>query len=264
MSLPKKIKFIRFGGLNPQRQHRYTSNETKKTFHHPPQKKGFYAFPAGHIETFLLGSTNHPTHKTGKTYWIKDEAGNLISNKGWEYDDKGNISGSKDWEYDDNGNLTVSKETELLLKKRKLSLKYVYSFRRIPENPNCYCQQQKEEEFDCLAAENKEIRAACQVYLNEPFYLAYLKKPKIFTYEGLLWHHLGDYLRPSQILRTSGSWVETTYADYLIAYHKNRHQALKEKHATNKWDDSFKANLRQINPLKNYEGDTFEVFIEKI
>jgi len=250
MRLTKKIKFIRFGGLNPQKQHRYTPNETKRTFHHPPQKKGFYAFPEGHIETFLLGSTNHPTHKTGKTYWIKDDAGHLIENK--------------DWEMDDNFNLIVPKEIELLLKKRKLSLKYVYSFRRIPENPNCYCQQQKEDEFDCLAAENKEIRAACQVYFNEPFYLAYLKKPKIFTYEGLLWHHLGAYLRPSQILRTSGSWVETTYLDYLLAYHKNRHQALKIEHATNKWNDSFKANLRQVNPLSKYDGDTFEVFIEKL
>lgn len=46
--------FVRFGGLDLKNQHGYSREQ--KTFHAPPAKRGFYAFPKVAQELFLVGS----------------------------------------------------------------------------------------------------------------------------------------------------------------------------------------------------------------
>lgn len=46
------IKFVRFGGLSPVIQEGYG----KDSYHAPPARKGFYAFPESTIERFLLST----------------------------------------------------------------------------------------------------------------------------------------------------------------------------------------------------------------
>jgi hypothetical protein len=81
------------------------------------------------------------------------------------------------------------------------------------------------------------------------------KKPKIFKYDGELWHHLGEHLKPNEILLTKGSWVLTDFKTYC--------KALKKEFI------SKKAQIEQIgfesnNPFSVVCIDHLEVFIEKV
>jgi len=96
-------------------------------------------------------------------------------------------------------------------------------------------------------------------------YITVLKKPKIFEYDGEIWHHLGDHLKPHQIIESSGSWIKSDIIDYMIAFNKEmklcRNEMLK---MTKDWKIELKDQLN-INPLKNFfSKDHLEVFIEKI
>jgi hypothetical protein len=66
------MRFIRFGGLSPQWQKHYTTEN--KSFHNPPVRKGFYAFPWPHVEKFLLIYTE----RSNKFSWIRDEEGRIL------------------------------------------------------------------------------------------------------------------------------------------------------------------------------------------
>jgi len=100
-------------------------------------------------------------------------------------------------------------------------------------------------------------------------YVTVLKKPKIFKYDGELWHHLGDNLKPHQIIETSGTWVKTLMDDYIIALNTEIRLVNKEKHKM-----SLEINIKDVfkgrqDPFKlgigvNFSKDHLEVFIEKI
>jgi hypothetical protein len=100
-------------------------------------------------------------------------------------------------------------------------------------------------------------------------YVTVLKKPKVFTYYGDIWHHLGNNLHPHQIIETSGSWVKTSMDDYIIALNTEIRLVNKEKHKM-----SLEINIKDVfkgrqDPFKpgigvNFSKDHLEVFIEKI
>ena len=48
------MKFIRYGSLVPQ-YHELDDDEGERWFHTAPVEYGFYAFPKGYVEPFLLG-----------------------------------------------------------------------------------------------------------------------------------------------------------------------------------------------------------------
>ena len=48
-----KHKFVRYGKLKSTKQKGFSNSDT---FHSPPAGKGFYAFPFGYEELFLVGS----------------------------------------------------------------------------------------------------------------------------------------------------------------------------------------------------------------
>jgi len=81
------------------------------------------------------------------------------------------------------------------------------------------------------------------------------KKPKIFEYRGELWHHLGEYLAPNEILNTKGCWYLSDFKSYSKALRKDF--AIQKK------------KLRELgidtnNPFAMCSKDHLEVFIEKI
>jgi len=99
-------------------------------------------------------------------------------------------------------------------------------------------------------------------------YACVLKKPKVFEYNGELWHHLGEHLRPEQIIESNGSWVKTTMDDFEFALKIEYKKLLKDKHKTDKEFNILNFKGRQ-NPFKpsfgiKYNKDHLEVFIEKI
>lgn len=49
-----KYAFIRYGSLNPKRQRGYSTDTSKDLYHVPPARKGYYSFPFGYEELFLV------------------------------------------------------------------------------------------------------------------------------------------------------------------------------------------------------------------
>lgn len=96
-------------------------------------------------------------------------------------------------------------------------------------------------------------------------YMTVYKKPKIFDYDGEIWHHLGDHLKPHQITEASGSWVKSDMDDYMIAFNKEMIQCRSEMLKMAKESKLKLKDQVNINPLKNFfSKDHLEVFIEKI
>jgi len=67
------MQFIRYGGLSSVKQKGYKKD--MPTFHAPPTRRGVYAFPWPHVETFLLGKS---VFDQRRMKWKKDEKGQKI------------------------------------------------------------------------------------------------------------------------------------------------------------------------------------------
>lgn len=247
--MSEKIKFIRFGGLSPIKQHRYTANEAEMGFHFPPAKYGFYAFHEKYVEFFLLGATYHPYRDYAKGEWIKDDEGNLIKENDvyLDYDAKTDKLIYVDW-------------FTKLLKRRGIKSNIVWSCSK----KEVSCKRKMEDDFEydeCDTCENDDL---CHTK-----YMVRIKEPKTFEHTGELWHHLPA--KPGEILATKGTWVKSTYDDYVKILNRHRHDTLKDahKHGTSEaWDD-WKMKMRAIDPFRKsptwtYCKDELEVFIEKV
>lgn len=65
---------------------------------------------------------------------------------------------------------------------------------------------------------------------DEDEYAATLKKYRVFEYDGCLWHHLGMYLKPCEILnRFSDTWYYTDIQSYERALRKSNARAFGKK-----------------------------------
>lgn len=227
------IKFVRFGGLSPLKQDHYESGEDK-TYHNPPRRKGFYAFPWPYMSFFLLGATYTPGHVSNKSSWILDKDGNKMDSEEFLL------------EYDADSNPVWKPEVYAALKRRGLNHTLIWT--------------QAEKEYD----------------ENDPnprkFYLVAIKRPKTFSYEKEIWHHLGEYMQAKDIIETSGSWTLSTISDYRDAFATMKHKLLQDSHkdrsAWKKEGDSVTAGVP--NPFKRSNGwftycrDHLEVFIERL
>jgi hypothetical protein len=103
---------------------------------------------------------------------------------------------------------------------------------------------------------------------DDESYVIVLKKPKVFTYNGNLWHHFVDEVDEKDKLEQKGSWIKTTMEVYIKAFNKHIHI----KRGSNFDDVKYASpnNISHINPYKRVSGyipftkDRLEVFIEKI
>jgi len=207
----KKISynFIRFGGLSQMDQLTYGNG----TFHSPPKKKGIYAFPDGLVDRFLLTSTNDPRNPSHKSYWLRDENGDRITDDDfWDnnWDNKRESFG-------------INKKYHSLIKKKKIKIKDIFS----------------------ISEDSK-------------FYICVYKKPRKFEYNGEIWCHLKENLKPEHIIEEKGSWVKVSMDDYIFALQKEKHKIRKDLMSI------LGMNWKDKNPFKNYCTDHLEVFIEKI
>lgn len=129
------MKFVRYGSLQPHKQIRYGMD----TFHAPPCKKGFYAFPFKYVEFFLLGATSEPSNSSGKSQWLKDENGNLIKDEDlWDIDSYDTKTGRFD----------VNKKYKKLIKKKKIKTSRLRSTEKNGINYVTVLKQPKEFEYD--------------------------------------------------------------------------------------------------------------------
>ena len=67
-----------YGGLSPVLQDQYIASEEAKSFHNPPARRGLFCFPRGYEEMFLIGSTCDPTHRSNKSFYLKDRLGEKL------------------------------------------------------------------------------------------------------------------------------------------------------------------------------------------
>lgn len=82
IDLGKKLVFLRFGGLSSVRQKAYQSDDEKMSVHHPPARRGIYAFVLPFFEPFLLGKRSFDPRRME---WIRDKDGNIIDEDHPEY-----------------------------------------------------------------------------------------------------------------------------------------------------------------------------------
>jgi hypothetical protein len=95
-------------------------------------------------------------------------------------------------------------------------------------------------------------------------YITILKKPRVFEYDGELWHHLGNHLKPHQILGTSGSWTLSDMDDYRYALMMEIRDT--KRYMLKSWASYIDmAELMKKDPYKRmFAKDHLEVFIEQL
>lgn len=234
--LRNDIKFARYGSLNPIKHKKYVKNKLNNKlpdaelwdknigYHSPPARYGIYAFVYPFIEQFLLSAPTYSgiysTHP--KFSYVKCKNGNKFI---FDY----NIL------YDKTNPDTVFNGFNL-------------SALRDPSQTECFKKQ-----FNKANKLPKDMFMAdmCDKDTNNNdihSYLVQQVKPKVFSYSGQIWHHLGDLLdSPGSIIERRGGWVKTDFLDYKLALHKALGQA----------------TVTNFRPYK-YSWDFLEVFIEKV
>ena len=99
-------------------------------------------------------------------------------------------------------------------------------------------------------------------------YLVKHVRPRKFTYDGDIWHHLGEHLSKSQLIKHSGYWVLTNMPNFKAAFKSEMKQRRKDVlHMFNSGDPKTKvkdAQFLSLNPYKFHSKDNLEVFIENI
>lgn len=230
-----KLKFARFGGLSSVNQEGYSSR--KRKFHTPPAGRGFYSFVWPLYEPFLLGGswTAWPWVIGSKFSYVKDEKGEIVTDKHPEHEKYSGLS------------KIFSVPTKAWNKNRESAGPDGFD-----EDFDDYTEKQRNEMHDAAEKDWEDN------HKNEPRWM-YAKKPKprIFTYEGELWHHLGENLKPHHIISTKGSWVKSSMEDYRYALEREMHNYRKQP-------TSYRMKTSDKNPFQSMCKDHLEVFIEKI
>ncbi len=235
----KKLKFARFGGLSSVNQRGYDSS--MPTFHSPPANRGFYCFVWPFYEMFLLGAecTLDPQVTGAKFTYVRDGKGQILSDIHPDY-------ATKQEEFDARGYSSVqSKE---------------WANWRNKNWPDC-------DDPDYAAKLEAMEEAWQQKHPNTPKWIYVQKpKPRIFEYDGVLWHHLGPHLRPGEALAQKGSWTKSTVQDYRRALENEIHDAQK---SAQEFSIKYKAKYMPHLPsgtqaIRTQSRDHLECFIEKL
>ncbi len=239
------MKFVRYGSLVPQ-YHKIPEDEELRSFHTAPVEYGFYAFPRGFEETFLLGGVGYGSLQNGRRRKLYDA--NKKPFIGHIFDFKEEVKETEycylHWEW--------KSEWKDWFKKHKIKLKDVSLEEKHTHN--------SEDKTD-----NTDIKDCL-------FYLVVENPPKVFDYNGNIWSHIDSYymgkhkhekekaiIKPKDILARSGSWVLTSIKTY--------QNALKTYISWIRYDLSSQSNKysnRGNFPLSSFSKDEFEVFIESI
>jgi hypothetical protein len=164
-------------------------------------------------------------------------------------DEPGNISNKSQWLRDENGNKIIYEDFYLGTYNEKSLMRDI--------NPK-YINLLKK-----LNIKRSDISAATDKK-DDKNYITFLKKPKVFEYDGEIWHHLGDYLKPHQIIATSGSWTKSDMDNYNYAFTMDVRAAKRDMLKTAKEFSGF-SDFMKKNPYKSwFSKDHLEVFIEKL
>ena len=100
--------------------------------------------------------------------------------------------------------------------------------------------------------------------IQEPY--GSLKPPRIFDYEGDIWHHFGNHLHPTKIIEKKGSWYNSTFENFVEALRKELHSMKSQSFNSEKSSESKRGwfPFSTNNPAHGWSKDNLEVFIEKV
>lgn len=231
-----KIKFARFGGLSSVNQRGYSSDVG---YHSPPCRRGFYAFVWPHYDFFLLSNgktTSYPWAIGTKFSYVKDSKGNVIDDKHPEF--KELAEGHKYW--------------SIPTKSWNSHMDVWYKMEKDLPYPSSEYNKMRDE-FDAKW-EEENPNVGKYVFIQKP-------SPKIFEYTGNIWHHLGEYLSPSGVIKKKGGWTLSAFDEYKHALEKDMHAAIKlQTHQYNQRKIPYSTK----NPYNGVCKDHLEVFIEKL
>jgi len=242
----KKVKFLRVGGLSSVNQKGYKSDP--ETYHAPPAKKGIYCFVEGFYESFLLsGSMSKIGKRHSKFEYVKDRKGEKVRlpespvEKHFKKypEDKKKVDElcSPITMINEDNYISRSEAEDRLLPKE------------VMEQERKFYDQWDDKLFNSWSFRDD----SGATWFIKP------KQLKKFYHYGELWHHLGDNLKPHEIIERKGSWVKTDFENYK--------KALKKEYAKIKqpWvQHSFQKFQDKEFWVGNWGKDHMEVFIEKV
>lgn len=233
----KSLRFARFGGLSSVNQRGYKA--VTDDFHGPPASRGFYCFVWPYYEMFLLGATetSDPWTPGAKFKYVRDNKGNIVDDKHADFQ----ILGEKNKYW------------------TKTAKAWADHQKTLPEYPD------DDNEYKAYSEKRDAMNKAWEdAHPNAPKYVLVVKPhPKIFTYNGNIWSHLGAHVKDHQILARHGDWVKSSMEDYRAALEREMHVVRK---AMYKDSIEYKWNMGPSgrNPFRYYSKDHLECFIEKL
>lgn len=226
------MDFVRYGSLVPQKH-----ELDKESFHAAPVEYGFYAFPRGFEEPFLLGGVGRGNVKNGRYRFLRDDNGKKIM--------------AKYSEMFDTDKKCIKEPFASIVAKRGATYNTLEPY--LLDGDGVL--------FDRYDLEDLAGGPLADTKLS----YVYENKPTKFKYTGNIWHHLDTFknkiLVPDAYIikrSMSESWILTdmkTYEDALKKYTKLIKQSVAR---------SYKCSNAQGVPLDCFSKDEFEVFIEKI
>lgn len=230
------MDFIRFGNLTPQK-HEQPKTWDERGFHTAPVEKGFYAFPKGWIEGFLIGGVGSGSLQNGRYKRFKDKNGKPYTIKGSDFE-----------EFKKKFPKKISK---------KLHLSFTF---------NEWFEKHEDDDLEYEDFEKERDDGIWHVYIEN--------EPTRFKYNGLIWHHMFNIEHPEldkeypNFIKIVDQWVLTDIKTY--------ERCLNRYVAHSKIKSTFgeyvgKEYTRKQSPYFNYGGkpypyskDEFEVYIESI
>ena len=226
------MDFIRYGSLVPQKH-----EIDKESFHAAPVEYGFYAFPRGYEEPFLLSGVGRGNIKNGRYRFLRDDNGKKIEAK-WA-------------DMFDTDKKCIKEPYASLAKKRALTYNSIQPY--LLDGDGVLLDY-----FDLEDLATGPLSDTKLTYVYE-------NKPTKFKYTGNIWHHLEQYgqktiVPDAYIIKRSlsESWILTDIKTYEMALEKFTKMT---KQSLNRY---FKSSNPQGIPFSSFSKDEYEVFIEKI
>lgn len=207
------MRFIRYGTLVPQYHDISARANGEDWFHLAPVEYGFYAFPKNYVEYYLLGGVGYGSVKNGRWKFLRDHSGNKLY-----------------MTYDNYYNDVFPDDVIKRCKELNIQLKDIRPY------------------YEKNGVKISSVYDTDEISKDTKLPIVYPTKRSEFNYNGLIWHHLINYVKRPEILKQVGEWILTDIKSYEKAF--------------TKWQNQARYTLRQRGV--RYMIDDLEVFIESI
>lgn len=287
------MKFIRYGNLSAQ-SHNIKQDPENPYFHTAPAKFGIYAFPVGYVEPFLLTGAGGGSLYNGRYSYVKKN-GKKLKLKCSElskYFKKYKLSYYIQYSGDDRKICTLpsyhfTKDginffkdiipqhvyKECLEKKQVKKESSKEDYIKVLIINNTLIKNHTNYDDDDYSVDEKFLYKSVldiidkkegKLYSDAECYLIYENAPNYFNYNGNIWHHFGDVVRNSDILKRSYNsyWVLTSMDVYKKALFQIVKKYKYHEMNTHRKFKGFKSNTLDGIPIFSNK-DEFEVYIEK-